>query len=176
MYLYIFTLLYARIRLKQVYVRLQIYTHYTCIHTSAHIYLYTITYTYICLHTTSYIYPLLGFTYYYAQGFLNPYSTICSIFIYGYMFVYFYAQMRQIHIYIILRPRTYVSVCTYVTIPYLLLWPIPIHYYIRLRPCTLHTCLHTSPHIYPPNMFTYIYGHTRSIQVYILQSPYSYIW
>jgi len=151
---------------------------YTCIHTSAHIYLYIITYTYICVHTTSFIYPLLNFTYYYAQGLLSPYSTIPSMFIYGYVFIYFHVQIRPIHIYIILLPHTYIQFLTYCYDQYLYIITFVyahvrrINVYTHLRTFTLQICLNTSTVIYAVYRFTYYRAHILIYDNIILR-PYT---
>jgi len=123
------------------------YTQYICIHTSAHIYLYMIPYTYICFHTISFIYHLLSFTNFYAQRELSPYSTI-----------YFNAYIR-IHVYILLGPNT----------PYTYLHdsvPTSVHFHIY---CYDHpfTLLHSSTTMYAVYMFTHICVHIPPKHVYI---------
>jgi len=181
-----FTVLHARLRpytpqigLRLIDLHLQIcmISMYICIHTSAHIYLYMITYIYICLHTASFIYLLLRFTYFYTQGLLSPYSTI-----------YLNAHI-PIYLYILLRPNmpytylhnstpTYVYFLTYYYDQYLYIITFiyahvrPIHVYPHLRIYTTQTSLHTSTVIHAVHMFTYYRAHIR-IYDNILLRPYT---
>jgi hypothetical protein len=97
--------------------------------------------------------------------------------IYLYMFINFYAHVRRIHVFILLRLSTRYTSLRIFTPVYALCMStyfyshISMHDYILLGPYT-YTCLYTTTIIYL-YMFTEIYT-LIPIHVYILLRPYSY--